>query len=364
MTNYPKQDKLKILHIISGDLWAGAEVQAYTLLKHLQPHCTINAIVLNKGILADKIESLGIPVTILDENQLSFLQIFKRTRQVIRQTRPNIIHTHRQKENILGAIANATTNRAKCLRTVHGAPEFSVDFRHGIQRYIDKWVGNNLQQKVIAVSDELSDKISTSFRKNHIEIIHNGVDVNALKATVHELSFDKTAAGKKHIGIIGRLVQVKRVDLFLETVKEAQEQKLADQYHFHVIGDGPLRKKLEAQIDGLGIANMVTLHGHRDDISSCINALDAVVLCSDHEGMPMIALETAALGKALVIRDCLTIKQYLEASHEFSTSDSNKSLLNVLISLSKTTTDVALPKTLHADYCAQKTYSLYKNLSS
>ena len=46
---------LKICHIISGDLWAGAEVMAYHLLRGLKSlgDLSITAIVLNEGKLAE-----------------------------------------------------------------------------------------------------------------------------------------------------------------------------------------------------------------------------------------------------------------------------------------------------------------------
>jgi glycosyltransferase involved in cell wall biosynthesis len=56
-----------------------------------------------------------------------------------------------------------------------------------------------------------------------------------------------------------------------------------------------MRSDLEALSERLRISDVITFHGHRSDIATCIGGLDALVICSDHEGMPMTALEAAVL---------------------------------------------------------------------
>jgi hypothetical protein len=58
--------KLVVTHIVSGDLWAGAEVQVYNLCRALQAsgQITPTAVVFNNGILSEKLQELGIPVSI------------------------------------------------------------------------------------------------------------------------------------------------------------------------------------------------------------------------------------------------------------------------------------------------------------
>ena len=52
------------------------------------------------------------------------------------------------------------------------------------------------------------------------------------------------------------------------------------------------RRSSGASADG----GQVKFHGHRQDIETCIAGLDALVICSDHEGLPMISLEAADPG--------------------------------------------------------------------
>jgi hypothetical protein len=61
----------------------------------------LSAIVLNQGRLAEEIRRLGMPVEVLDERTLSFLQIMKAAKKIIGTTQPDILHSHRYKENLL-----------------------------------------------------------------------------------------------------------------------------------------------------------------------------------------------------------------------------------------------------------------------
>ena len=45
---------LRVMHIISGDLWAGAEVQAFTLLQQLEARVQLHVVILNQGELSQR----------------------------------------------------------------------------------------------------------------------------------------------------------------------------------------------------------------------------------------------------------------------------------------------------------------------
>mgnify|MGYP003861265775 CR=1 FL=1 len=79
-------------------------------------------------------------------------------------------------------------------------------------------------------------------------------------------------------------------------------------FEFHVIGDGPLRDRLEAESNALTIDERVTFHGHCKNAASYITSLDVLVMCSDHEGSPMTLLESMALGTPVVAHHCGSMK--------------------------------------------------------
>ncbi len=305
------------MHIISGDLWAGAEVQAYTLLKHLQHEVELCVILMNQGELGEKLTALGIKPIIINETVHSSFGIIRQIFTHIRQFKPDVIHTHRQKENILGSLANLACmpfngKLIPSVRTAHGAPEFNPKGKQKIQVWMDRFVGRHLQRRVIAVSEDLAKQLTAIYPANHIVVIQNGVDIEALKELAQTpAEFRLNAPDKTHIGIIGRLEPVKRVDIFLDMARILINQSSERFWQFHVIGDGKLKSALELQAANTGIASQVIFHGHRKDIPACIASLDAIIMCSDHEGTPMTALEALALGTPLIAHDVGGLREIL-----------------------------------------------------
>ena len=177
-----KSRTINVLHIASGDLWAGAEVQLFTLAKALNNKQGINisVVLLNHGTLEQKLLKNDINVIVLDESTLNGFQILWQLITVIREIKPDVIHTHRVKENILGSIA-ALFNNIPTVRTQHGAPEHKPAWFHIPKRlilFMDWFCGRFLQKKIIAVSEDLAGILQKSFPADKIKVIENGIDLN------------------------------------------------------------------------------------------------------------------------------------------------------------------------------------------
>lgn len=368
-----KPRRLKVLHVISGDLWAGAEVQVCTLLRTLRAETRdveVIAALMNDGELASRLRQCGIAVSVLDENRLNALSIFLGLRQLMRECRPDVVHTHRTKENILGALANATTFNVPCLRTVHGASERVSGGLRGLLETsitrLDLWCGRTIQQRVLAVSADLAQKLARHFPSENVVVIENGVDAAALRAALHPVEFRQKDPDRVHVGIVGRLVPVKRVDLFLETAVLLRRLHPTIQWSFHVFGDGPLRRVLEERgREDLGCG--ITFHGHRSDVVACMAALDVLMLCSDHEGMPMAALESLAVGTRIVAHAVGGLVDVLRHSESGVLVDSHAAAgyaQAVRRLLESTSGQTALPARFTAAFNAARTYELYRELVS
>tara|TARA_R110001599_G_scaffold210020_2_gene407267 strand:- start:13076 stop:14206 length:1131 start_codon:yes stop_codon:yes gene_type:complete len=297
---------LKVIHVASGDLWGGAEAQVHTQCKYLQrySHILLEVVVLNDGQLKRRLDEEGIVTHLVDEQCLGVYALIKELCVIFQKSRPHIVHTHGPKQNILAPLANLFTARAKCVRTQHGAPEFSYSWSQPdqlFQFWVDQFCGRYLQKKIISVSKELAEKLTKQYSSDHIEIIQNGVDLEALGKGFEKAWFKVEKPEVFHIGIIGRLVQVKRIDLFIDMAKSMLEQSAnSNLYHFHIIGDGPLKIDLERKVKQLGMCKKLDFHGHIDQVSSYLTSLDVLVMCSDHEGLPMTLLEATALGVPVV----------------------------------------------------------------
>lgn len=300
-----EQTPLKILHLASGDLWAGAEMQLFTLVRSLSRRgdLSIGVILLNHGELEQRLLDAGIEVLVLDESSLRTDRLLAALVRHIRRINPDVIHTHRFKENVLGSLAGLFCGRVKSIRTTHGASEFKVPWWRlpaSLFHFLDWLAGRYYQDRIIAVSEDLADKLATQFPRNKIEVVVNGIDLSAFVGIDTSCPFPPGNEAVFHVGLVGRLVPVKRVDLFIDIAECVAQMDPGREYRFHVIGDGPLHSELEALSSNSLAANTISFEGHQKNIFSWIKHIDLLVMCSDHEGLPMTLLEAMALGTPIV----------------------------------------------------------------
>src|SRR3989441_6106321 len=116
---------LRVCHIMSADLWAGAEVQVATVASYLVERSDVNltAVLLNEGPLARELRRLRVSVTILDETRNNAVRILTRLTRFLRANEFEVVHTHRYKDNVLGAIAAKLAGVPQAIRTVQGLDE-------------------------------------------------------------------------------------------------------------------------------------------------------------------------------------------------------------------------------------------------
>ncbi|MDM7859631.1 glycosyltransferase [Alteromonas sp. ASW11-36] len=356
---------MRIVHIASGDIWAGAEVQIYTLLTALQQQeqHEITAILLNDGELAKNLRAKGIVVEIVDETSHGFLGLLWQVRRLLKLHKPEVVHTHRQKEHILGSLANLLSQRAKSVRTVHGALEFKRNWKQKVQYTLDVFCGRYLQDAVIAVSDVLAEKLAQDFKPAHIQMITNGISPTEVLQDAASFTPTLNNDTSKKIAFVGRIEPVKRLDLFLG----AAERLLAHgstSYQFHIFGDGSLRSAFMAQIAKSENADKFIFHGHTTQIRAWINVMDCIVMPSDHEGLPMTALECLALQTKIVAHSVGGLVPLLSAGFPTGLNQDHSAMGYQLAveKVLKDTCSVTFPDEYHAARNAAKTLALYQNL--
>lgn len=296
---------IRVLHIASGDLWGGAEAQLNALARataKLGAHVSV-ALLNRSSELERRLQASGISVVALDETKMSALRLTTELVKHVRCVRPNVIHTHRFKENILGTIV-AQATRVPSIRTVHGAAEPELmggGARRRILSTADEFTARYLQKRVVAVSKELAEHLAARVSENKLRIVDNGIDANALSMSASDSVVVDDDAGVCRIGYFGRLVPVKRLDLLLRSIASLRERHSAN-FKLYIVGEGPELTPLREMSAALRLENLVVFAGFQNDAAAWIRTMDCVVLTSDHEGLPMIVLESLALGVPVVAR--------------------------------------------------------------
>lgn len=302
----PSAAKIKVCHLASGDLWAGAEVQVANVCRSLleAEAVEVSAIVLNHGRLADELRCSGVEVTVIDEGKLPWWETLWQLERQFQECPIDILHTHRYKENILGSLAAKRVAVSHVVRTVHGTTEIYSGWKRvktKVYKALDTVVCRRFVSVIIGVSAEISDSLKLTFPGKTIHHIPNCIDHLRLIPTT-EREEKRVKLGLKSsefvIGTIGRLTPVKGTEYLIRAVAEIIKRR--EEVRFLVVGDGPLRIELEALVRSMGLEKEVIFLGWRDDTVDIINALDLFVLPSLHEGMPTVLIEAMTLGIPIV----------------------------------------------------------------
>lgn len=294
---------MKILFVISGDIWAGAEVQAYNLVSALAGNNYETVVVLfNDGELAKALRKLAVTILVLNEKQFGSLAILFKLVSLLKTEQPRVIHTHGFKENILASLANALSINVKCIRTVHGDYETKIPLHRPDKyfiRLLDRLAGKYLQEKIVVVSTQLAEKIGETYGSRKVELIENTINVSKVVAESRLPLARKYDEKYFKIAMVGRLVPLKRHAYIISIMPELIK-KTARKVMLYIFGEGPEKPRLEKMIQELDLAGNVKLMGNRRPFYPHFSKMDLVIMPSDHEGLPMTLLEALVLKVPIV----------------------------------------------------------------
>jgi L-malate glycosyltransferase len=298
---------MRVCHIMSADLWAGAEVQLATTAASLmnQPGVQLSAVLLNEGQLASELRRLGVPVAVVDETRTNALGIVFALVKFLREQRIELVHTHRYKDTVLGLMAARIAGVPHAVRTMHGLREPMTGWAHvkfGVYEALEKRALHYCADQVIAVSKHMAGILRRSgYPADRITHIHNGIDVGAVRSTRHQQDVRRELGVDPEtylIGTVGRLSPVKGHSGFLRAARLVLHKQ--PRAKFLIVGDGPLSAELHAMAVALRIDGACLFAGHRTDVHDLLSAMNVFVLPSLSEGIPMALLEAMALGVPVV----------------------------------------------------------------
>ena len=211
--------------------------------------------------------------------------------RLLRRERPEILHASSSKAGILGRLAAFASRVPIRIFTVHG---WAFAAYSGLPSMLYRWADRlmlPLTTVTICVSEnELSVGLDAgTCRVDRTVVIRNAVDVSAAPRSAHDRTTPRLIA-------VGRLKPPKD----FVTLVRGLAALPPGSFEALIVGEGPDRLTVEAEIETLGLAERVRLVGERDDIPEQLAAADIFVLCSASEGLPLSALEAMAAGLPVV----------------------------------------------------------------
>jgi glycosyltransferase involved in cell wall biosynthesis len=151
------------------------------------------------------------------------------------------------------------------------------------------------------------------------DFIHNGVDLEHWRPR----PMDEVATIRRVMGIadndlvIGMSAVLRPEKNHLQLVDAiARLRRRGVAARALLIGDGPMRRAIEARARAAGVADEVTITGLQEDVRPLVAACDAIALCSTSETFSLAALEAMALGRPVVHADTGGAGEMIRPGHE------------------------------------------------
>ena len=241
------------------------------------------------GVTVEVLQGLGRSLNWRDD-WMAFKAIFRR----VRELDPDVVHTHTAKAGFLGRMS-CRLLRLPCLHTYHGHVldgyfnhPFTVALMH-----LEQVVAANHHHHGLTPTQVLD--LSRCFRIGRSTRWHTvPVPVPPIKA--QPLVEWSTALRRRTpvVGFLGRLVPIKDIDLFLDTLAVLSHSRPVQGL---ICGDGPLREHAEFRAAELGLRVHFTGFIPAPE---ALGQMDVLLMTSRNEGQPLSAIEAASAGVPVV----------------------------------------------------------------
>jgi glycosyltransferase involved in cell wall biosynthesis len=311
---------LRITHIITGLSAHGAETMLYRFLSasNLQEYQHEVISLTDRGAMAGKIESLGVPVRVLGmrpgvPNPIALMRLAG----MLRESRPQLVQTWMYHADLLGGLA---ARLAGDMPVVWGIHHTRVDWRETkfltvLTVRICAWLSRRLPAGIVCCSKASEEAhVELGYAQAKMRVIPNGIDIQEFRPDLDAGLALRKALGipteAPVIGLAARFHPHKDHSTFFQAAGILHKE--FPEVHFILCGDGVARENSEiaAQVDAAGLRRNCHLLGAQSDMRGVYAAWDIATNSSLSEAFPLAVGEAMACEVPCVVTqvgDCPTI---------------------------------------------------------
>lgn len=292
---------IKVLHVVGKMSYGGIETFIMNVYRNInKEEVQFDFAVSSKGEYDKEIKQLGGNIYFLPKRNEGILKYKKAWNDFIKENnnKYNAIHMHVSSlTNILPIKVAKKYNIQN--RFIHAHNTHQKGIIHNILNYINKFRVLKYATKLFACSTEAG---KYCYGNLQFEVINNGIQAQtfAYNPTIRkEKRSELNIKDDKQICFINvsRFSEQKNhtflIDIFKEILKINPNSKL------FLVGEGKLKKEIEDKAKRIKLQDNVKFLGKRSDIKDILQAMDAFLLPSLHEGLPVAGIEAQAAGLKL-----------------------------------------------------------------
>jgi len=298
---------LTILYLDINTEWRGGQRQLLWMGEGLRRHGGRPIFALRSGVpLAERARASNIEVIAIDPLIAEWGPwTVLRLRRVIKREHVSIVHAQSGHTMALAALASAGT-RAKIVF----ARRVTTPLR---ANRATRWKYARAHRLISVSRAGVDGLLRAGVKPERVRVVPSGVPLAkpAAPASAELLSSFGVPAGAPLAVLVASLSAAKDPATFVRAIQVARRAVPA--LHALVVGDGPLRESLAAEITALGLDAYVHLTGFRTDPESLEAAANVVVLTSKSlEGTPGVLLDALVLGKPIVATNVGGVPEVIE----------------------------------------------------
>ncbi|MFV0440822.1 MAG: glycosyltransferase [Lachnospirales bacterium] len=325
------------MHIISGGDSGGAKTHVLTLLSELNKSIDITLLCVMESIFTEEAVELGINTKVISQKNRFDIGSIKKIKSFILKEDFDIVHCHGARANYIATILKLMGLKKPYITTVHS--DYLLDFSDQLYKKvvftnINKFALKRFQYFFAVTKSHKKMLEDRGFKNKKIYTIYNGIDAKEELEYQHKVDFLKehNVPNKEdyvYVGLCGRLDYVKGIDIFINTCKLLEKEKII----FLIAGTGDEKDKYFAMKKELNIDNLYFL-GFVKDVNSFYNAIDINTLASLSESFPYALLEGGLMKKATIASKVGGVPEMIEDNKDgflFKSGDSEDFAKKIMV---------------------------------
>jgi glycosyltransferase involved in cell wall biosynthesis len=234
---------------------------------------------------------------------------YRQLKSVLREFRPDVVHTHSAKAGILGRMAAWSLRVPAIVHTVHGAPFGPYDPwpRRKFYAWCERYAARRCHH-LISVADAMTDlMVSESVApREKFTTIYSGMEVEPfLHASNHRDRVRRELGYEPQHVVVGKIARLFELKGHEDVITAATYLDRDPDLRFLFVGDGLWREKLQMQIDDAGLHDRFQFTGlvPPSRIPELLGAMDILVHASRREGLARALPQALLAGKPVVSYD-------------------------------------------------------------
>lgn len=300
---------IKVLHVVGKMNRGGAESRIMDIFRHID-RTQFDFFFLvyddDECDYREEILSLGGHFCICPALPRGFIPFFRGIKQIMNKNQFDVIHTHTGTGD--GMVLLLAMWFGIPIRIFHARNTFGAN-----QRSLLRYVFESFSLMLIKVCSTVRLCVSNtsadsyfgkdSVKRGYCHLIPNAISIENFSVSENDIDDLRSYFGIKSsnivIGHVGSFRVEKNHHFLLRLFYELY--KLNNEWRLVLVGDGYLRKKIEQEIESLGLNDAVILTGVQTNIQRFYPLFNVFVFPSLSEGLPGSVLEAQACGIPCVI---------------------------------------------------------------